>query len=59
MFFLILTVCATAAMDNCQTYSLGSHRNEAQCLSAADIYRKTLGDGADTNYRIECETDNY
>jgi hypothetical protein len=54
MFFLIFTACTTAAMDDCQVYSVSQHLGERQCLVMADIYRDTLGDGPDKNYRLEC-----
>ena len=57
MFFLILTACATAAMDDCQVYSVSRHQTEAQCMVVADVYRRTLGDGPDKSYRIECLDD--
>lgn len=61
MFFLILTLCTTAAMDDCQVYAVNEHPTEKQCVRVADIYRQTLGEGPDSNYRLECEvqeTDN-
>jgi hypothetical protein len=54
MFFLILTVCASAAMDDCQVYSVQKLRTEKQCEVMAGIHRQVLGDGPDNNYRLEC-----
>lgn len=53
MFALILTVCATAAMDDCQVYNTGRFATEHQCLAMASLQRDVLGEA--TNYRIQCE----
>lgn len=34
---------------------LNKHESERQCMAVSDIYRQTLGDGPDKNYRLECE----
>lgn len=54
MIFLILTVCTTAAMNDCQVYRLGSHESTQQCEAVADINRDILGRDGDLNYRLEC-----
>ena len=54
MIFLILTVCTTAALDDCQVYQLGRTETAQQCEAVADIYRDTLGRDGDLNYRLEC-----
>lgn len=60
MIFLILTVCTTAALDDCQVYRidqihrLGRTESVQQCEAVADIYRDTLGRDGDLNYRLEC-----
>lgn len=53
MFYLILTLCTTAAMDDCEVRSLNKTATESQCMTVADVYRRTLG--PERNYRIECE----
>lgn len=53
MFALILTVCATAAMDDCKVYSSGNFPTEHQCKAMASIQRDILG--PEINYRLECE----
>lgn len=54
MIFLILTVCTTAALDDCQVYQLVRTERVQQCEAVADIYRDTLGRDGDLNYRLEC-----
>ena len=54
MFYLILTLCTTAAMDECQVYAVNQHPNEQRCEVLAGVYRQTLGDG---HYRLECKQD--
>lgn len=54
MFYLILTVCTTAAMDDCEVYTVNQHPTEQRCEVLADVYRQTLGDG---HYRLECKQD--
>lgn len=55
MFFLIMTVCATAAMDDCQVYAVNQHQSAQQCEAVADVYRQVLGGELENNYRISCE----
>ncbi len=55
MFLLIMTVCATAAMDDCQVYAVNQHQSAQQCETVADVYRQVLGGEAGNNYRIECQ----
>lgn len=55
MFALILTVCATAAMDDCQVYRPSSFPTEQQCQAMVGIQRGILG--AENNYRVECVND--
>jgi len=54
MFYLILTFCTTAAMDNCTTYQVEKFSTEQQCDVMTDIYTQTLGEGPNQNYRLEC-----
>lgn len=54
MFFLIFTVCASAAMDDCRVERLAKQfTTKGQCEQAASIYRAALGPA--DNYRIECK----
>lgn len=53
MFAIIITLCASAAMDDCQVYSLGTMKTEQQCEALAEIHRDVLG--PETNYRLECQ----
>ena len=54
MFFLIFTICTSAAMDDCQEQTLPKpFTTERQCEQAAGIYRAALGPA--DNYRITCE----
>lgn len=53
MFAIIITLCASAAMDDCQVYSLGHTATMQQCEAAAGIHREVLG--PQTNYRLECQ----
>jgi len=53
MFAIIITLCASAAMNDCQVYSLGSAPTLKQCQAVAQIHRDVLGPA--NNYRLECE----
>jgi len=53
MFAIIITLCASAAMDDCQVYSLGNVETMAQCKTVAGIHGTVLGPA--TNYRLECQ----
>lgn len=57
MFYLILTFCTTAAMDDCTTYQMGRMPTEQQCQALASVHRQILEDGPDRNYRLECKQD--
>lgn len=54
MFFLMMTVCASAAMTDCHFHSVVDTKTRQQCEVVADIYRDTMGDKPDKNYRLEC-----
>lgn len=53
MFAIIITLCASAAMDDCQVYSLGQAETLKQCNAVAEIHREVLG--PESNYRLECQ----
>lgn len=55
MFFLILTFCTSAAMDDCQVESFGPHENLRQCQVMMDVQRQVLGGERENNYRLVCE----
>lgn len=54
MFFLILTLCATPDMADCETKSVQKLANLKQCEVMSEIYSQILGDGPNRNYRLEC-----
>lgn len=54
MLAIIITLCASAAMDDCQVYSLGTVETMAQCETVAGIHSDILGPA--TNYRLECRS---
>ena len=54
MFAIIITLCASAAMDDCQVYSLGTVETMAQCETVSGIHGDVLGPA--TNYRLECRS---
>lgn len=57
MIFLVFTVCASAAFDDCKVESLPHpFTTKSQCERAADLYRAALGPA--DNYRIECKQEN-
>lgn len=58
MILLIATLCASAAMDDCQVNKLGQFETPAQCEALAAIHRQILGEGPDQNYRLECLDEN-
>ena len=55
MFAVIITLCASAAMNDCQVFSFGSLATRAQCEALADVHREVLGRDENNNYRIDCE----
>lgn len=55
MKVLIIWLCASAAMDDCQVHRVGEPMPPAQCETTKEVYANTLGTGAEQNYRIECK----
>lgn len=55
MFFLIITLCISSAMNDCQVESTGHFYTLRQCEVMEDIHRQVLGSEKDNNYRLECE----
>lgn len=55
MFIAIITLCTSAAMTDCEVYSLSKTETKAQCEHVAQAYREVLGINKKSNYRIECE----
>lgn len=55
MIFLLLTLCTSSAMDDCEVSQLVQTKTEHHCQRIADTYREILG--PETNYRMECVSD--
>ena len=55
MKILIIWLCATAAMDDCQVQRVGEPLPATQCETMKKVYAQTLGTGPEQNYRIECQ----
>lgn len=53
MIMLVLTLCTSAAMDDCKVTTLGQTQTVKQCETVAEIHRKVLG--PEENYRLRCE----
>lgn len=56
MFLLIVTLCASSAMTDCQEYTTARLPTQQQCLAMAGLQRDILGKAY--NYRIECKPEN-
>ncbi len=56
MFLLIVTLCTSSAMADCQEYTTGRFPTQQQCLAMAGLQRDLLGEAA--NYSIKCEPEN-
>lgn len=54
MFILLITVCASVAMDDCQVQQMGHFRDALACQVAYQRAEIVLGRGPDQNYRLEC-----
>lgn len=55
MFLLMITICATAAMDNCQVHRVGKPvATIAICERSKKDTILVLGTGPDQNYRLDC-----
>lgn len=54
MIFLILTLCTSAAMDDCRVVKVGQYPAQRQCEQVAAVHRQVLGAGPKQNYRLEC-----
>lgn len=52
MILLIVTLCTSASMTDCEVHQLGQVKTKAACETAADIYRQVLEPAE--NYRLEC-----
>lgn len=55
MIVLLLTLCTSSAMDDCEVSQLVQTKTEHHCQRIADTYREILG--PETNYRMECVSD--
>ncbi len=55
MIVLLLTLCTSAAMDDCEVFPLVQTKTEHHCQRIAETYREILG--PETNYRMECVSD--
>jgi len=55
MILLMITVCATAAMDDCWVSRLGEFETPIACTMAKQRAEIVLGRGPDQNYRLDCE----
>lgn len=54
MIILLITLCTSPSMDDCQVHQIGSYQNKRQCEVVASIQRDVLGTGPDQNYRLQC-----
>lgn len=54
MILLLITLCTSATMDDCQVHQLGQFPTEKRCEAVASIHRAVLTEGAEQNYRLEC-----
>lgn len=55
MFYLILTFCSSAAMDNCMVYRDSAWHSQRQCEVMASISRDSLRtQGHNPHFRVEC-----
>lgn len=55
MIFLLITLCTSPAMDDCQVHLLGRFPTAQQCEAVSQVHRAVLGKGPDQNYRLECQ----
>lgn len=55
MIILLLTLCTSAAMDDCEVSPMVQTKTEHHCQRIADTYREILG--PEINYRMECVSD--
>lgn len=55
MKILLIWLCASAAMDDCQVRRIGKPMPPTQCETTKEVYVQTLGTGPEQNYRIECQ----
>lgn len=51
MFSVMLLVCASASMEQCEIHELGKTETYQGCQVVLDIHRRVLGDG---HYRLDC-----
>lgn len=55
MFFLLITVCTSTAMDDCWVRRLGDqYPTFEQCMTVQRTHAAVLGSGPDQNYYLEC-----
>lgn len=54
MFFLLVMVCTSSSMLDCQEFTMGQYRDAFACEVAAGRAEVVLGQGPDQNYRFEC-----
>lgn len=55
MFFLIITFCTSAAMNDCKVESFGATKTLKQCQAVSSVHRRVLGPERDNHYRLECK----
>lgn len=57
MIFLLLTLCTSPAMDDCQVMVLSQFKDQFACEVAIDRAEEVLGTGPEQSYRLECVED--
>lgn len=55
MKVLLIWLCTTVAMDDCQVRRVGEPMPPAQCETTKEVYASVLGTGPEQNYRLECQ----
>lgn len=56
MILLIVTLCASASMTDCEVHRFGQYKTPQACETAVGIYRQVLEPAE--NYRMECADEN-
>lgn len=54
MIFLLITLCTSPAMDDCQVMTMGQFKDKFACEVAIGRAEEVLGTGPEQNYRMEC-----
>lgn len=54
MIFLLITLCTSPSMDDCQVTTMGKYKDAFACEVAIGRAEEVLGTGPEQNYRLEC-----